>query len=254
MFKMSEKKSVLHKIRENPWILSSVILGIILTIFIINNSFGGVSGNSAGQKLVDFLNKQAPSKITLEDVSTESGLYKVNVLFQDQSIPVYATKDGKYFIQSLIPIEDSSDSLDNSNSNTGAEESATETEYVNVSADDDAVKGDSNAPVTIIEFSDYECPFCGRHFQQTLPQIISEYVDTGKVKIVFRDFPLGFHTKAQKAAEAAECAGDIGGDKKYLYGHKEIEICFSRFSLKSNTPPGSEICGGGRMCWRYWGR
>jgi len=77
---------------------------------------------------------------------------------------------------------------------------------VEVSADDDAFKGDPNAPVTIIEFSDFECPFCTRWYSQTLPQIQTEYIDTGKVKLVYRDFPLGFHPNAQKAGEAAECA------------------------------------------------
>ena len=69
-------------------------------------------------------------------------------------------------------------------------------------ADDDAFKGDANAPVTIVEFSDFECPFCGRFYSQTLGQIESEYIDTGKVKFVYRDYPLDFHPNAQKAAEA----------------------------------------------------
>jgi protein-disulfide isomerase len=74
--------------------------------------------------------------------------------------------------------------------------------------DDDVVKGDPNAPVTIVEWSDFECPFCARFYEQTLGQITTEYIDTGKVKLVYRDFPLSFHTQAQKAAEAAECAKD----------------------------------------------
>ena len=81
-------------------------------------------------------------------------------------------------------------------------------QVVQVSIDDDAVKGDANAKVTIVEFSDYECPFCGRFFKETYPQIDEQYVKTGKVKMVFRDFPLSFHQNAQKASEAAECAGD----------------------------------------------
>jgi protein-disulfide isomerase len=76
--------------------------------------------------------------------------------------------------------------------------------------DDDTIKGDPDAPVTIVEFSDFECPFCARFYEQTLGQIEEEYVKTGKVKMVFRDFPLGFHANAQKAAEAAECAGEQG--------------------------------------------
>ncbi len=79
--------------------------------------------------------------------------------------------------------------------------------------DDDSVEGDPDAPVTIVEFSDYECPFCARFYSQTLGQIRKDYVETGKVKIVFRDFPLSFHQNAQKAAEAAECSGEQ--DKYY---------------------------------------
>jgi protein-disulfide isomerase len=74
-------------------------------------------------------------------------------------------------------------------------------------AESDAVKGDPNAPVTIVEFSDYECPFCARFYSQTLAQLDTEYIQTGKVKLIYRDFPLSFHREAQKAAEAAECAG-----------------------------------------------
>lgn len=79
-----------------------------------------------------------------------------------------------------------------------------------VGADDDPVKGDKNAPVTIIEFSDFQCPYCGRFYSQTLSQIEEKYIKTGKAKFVYRDFPLSFHQFAQKAAEAAECADEQG--------------------------------------------
>ncbi len=82
--------------------------------------------------------------------------------------------------------------------------------------DDDAMKGEPDAPVTIVEFSDYECSFCARFYSSTLSQIQSEYIDTGKVKFVYRDFPLPMHQNAQKAAEAAECAGEQG---KYYNMH-----------------------------------
>lgn len=81
---------------------------------------------------------------------------------------------------------------------------------VNVSADDDAYLGDKNAPVTMIEFSDFQCPFCRKFMTDTLPQIKKEYIDTGKVKLVYRDFPLSFHPGAAPAAEGAECAKDQG--------------------------------------------
>jgi len=99
-------------------------------------------------------------------------------------------------------------------SNTGETGNVVQQEQVvqrvQVSLDDDSVKGDSNAPVTIVEFSDYECPYCERFYSQTLKLIEEKYIDTGKVKFVYRDFPLSSHQNAQKAAEAAECSGDQG--------------------------------------------
>jgi protein-disulfide isomerase len=70
--------------------------------------------------------------------------------------------------------------------------------------------GSADAPVEIIEFTDYECPFCARHYTQTEPQIMEQYVKTGKVRYTVRHFPLSFHPNAQKASEAAECAGQQG--------------------------------------------
>lgn len=86
-------------------------------------------------------------------------------------------------------------------------------------ADDDPFLGDEDAPVTMIEWSDYECPFCARFYQQTLPQIKSDYIDTGKVKLVYRDFALSFHQQAEPAAIAANCAGEQG---KYFEFHDKI--------------------------------
>src|SRR3990167_5472637 len=92
-----------------------------------------------------------------------------------------------------------------------------------VSLDDDPVMGDKNAPLTMVEFSDYECPFCKRYFDQTLPEIKKDYVDSGKLKIVFRDLPLSFHDPmATTEAIAANCAREQGGDSKYFQFHDEM--------------------------------
>jgi protein-disulfide isomerase len=77
-------------------------------------------------------------------------------------------------------------------------------------------KGVSDAKVTIVEFSDFECPFCTRA-EDTVKQVMQKY--EGKVRLVYRDFPLPFHPNAAKAAEAARCAGDQG---KYWEMHEKL--------------------------------
>lgn len=91
-----------------------------------------------------------------------------------------------------------------------------------VSVDDDPILGNKNAKVTLIDFTDYECPFCKRHFDQAYSQLKKDYIDTGKVKMVVRDLPLSFHQNAHKEAQAAECAREQGGDTAYFKYHDEI--------------------------------
>lgn len=71
--------------------------------------------------------------------------------------------------------------------------------------------GDPDAPIVMIEFTDYQCPFCRRHFIETFPQIQANYIDKGLVRYVFMEFPLNsIHPQAQLASEAALCANDQG--------------------------------------------
>ncbi len=112
---------------------------------------------------------------------------------------------------------------------------------VEVSADDDPVLGDKNAKVTIIEFSDYQCPFCRKFWQDTLPSIEKDYISNGKVKLVYRDFPLGFHDGAIPYASAANCARDQGGDEAYYKMHDKIfeeQNILDGGSVKSTVPYG----------------
>jgi protein-disulfide isomerase len=76
---------------------------------------------------------------------------------------------------------------------------------------DAPTKGPKDAKVVLVEFSDFQCPYCGRFSRDTIPQVQTDYVDTGKIKYVFADFPLEtIHPYAFKAAEAASCAGEQG--------------------------------------------
>src|SRR3989344_7242055 len=92
-------------------------------------------------------------------------------------------------------------------------------EKVDVSVDDDAFIGNPKAKVTVVEFSDFQCPFCRSFWSGAYQQIKKEYVDTGKIKFVFRDYPLPFHPAAQVSAEAAECAHEQG---KFWEMHDKI--------------------------------
>lgn len=95
-----------------------------------------------------------------------------------------------------------------------------EKQPIKISADDDPIRGNSDAPITIIEFSDFQCPFCARFHVQTLPLLLENYIDTGKVKLVYRDFPIqSIHPNAIAAAVAAECADDQG---KYWQYHDKL--------------------------------
>lgn len=89
---------------------------------------------------------------------------------------------------------------------------------VKVSIDDDPIKGNRDkAKVALVEFSDFECPFCQRFHQETIDQIMSDYVDNEKIIYVYRDFPLSFHEpKASEAAVAANCVRKVAGDDKFF--------------------------------------
>jgi len=71
-------------------------------------------------------------------------------------------------------------------------------------------KGSPTAPITLVVFEDYECPFCAKHATEILPRLTREYIDTGKVQYIFMNFPLPKHLLAPRAAEAAKCAGEQG--------------------------------------------
>lgn len=89
-------------------------------------------------------------------------------------------------------------------------------EMVRGLTDDDPFLGDPGAPVTVVEFGDFQCPFCGKFYRDAEQDIVKNYVSTGKVKFVFRDFPLvSIHEEAQKSAEASMCAHEQGQFWKY---------------------------------------
>lgn len=96
-------------------------------------------------------------------------------------------------------------------------------------------KGAENAPVTIVEFADFRCGYCGRHAAQTLPLIVREYIDAGKVRYIFRNFAF-LGVESRWAAEAAECAHEQGAFWQYhdrLYQLQAQGEKFLRARLKA---------------------
>jgi protein-disulfide isomerase len=108
---------------------------------------------------------------------------------------------------------------------------------VNVANGHFPLKGNSNAKVTIVEFADFRCPFCEQYFTQTEPQIVKDYVDTGKVKIAFRQYAF-LGPASVIAAGAAECANDQGkfwDFHDYLYKNQPAETDTSMYNTDTLT-------------------
>ena len=99
-------------------------------------------------------------------------------------------------------------------------------------------KGSATAPVTIFEMSDFQCPWCGRFARETLPILEREYVATGKVKIVFVNFPLPMHKNAVPASELAMCAARQG---KFWLMHDQLFRTQQRWA--GLAQPGSFFLG-----------
>jgi len=81
-------------------------------------------------------------------------------------------------------------------------------ERVRLSLNGQHAIGAPDAPLTVVEFTDYQCPFCNQFHMRTFPELKKQYIDTGKVRFISRDLPLEFHQHAFEAARAARCAGE----------------------------------------------
>jgi protein-disulfide isomerase len=108
---------------------------------------------------------------------------------------------------------------------------------------DAPAQGDPDAPLTIVEFSEYQCPYCGAYTNETYPMVIEEFVDTGRARYVFVDFPLkNIHADAVTAGAAAHCARDQGGDEAYFAMHHELFANQQEWAVGVDNVP--ELLGG----------
>ncbi len=218
----------LNSIRKNPWILSSIVLLVILIVVVFMRSSGPtanvVNENSAAQNLIDFVNSQGNGEASLVSVDKQDSLYKVMFKYKDQDASAYVTLDGKFAVSEsyLVPLTDvpqtNTGNTATTNTNTGNTKVSIDPEKIK----DAPVEGNKNAKVTIVEFSDFQCPFCEKYYTESYKQLKKEYIDTGKVKYILMNFPLSFHPEAQKAAESSLCVREQKGDTGYWKMHDKL--------------------------------
>ncbi|MBI2124937.1 thioredoxin domain-containing protein [Candidatus Woesearchaeota archaeon] len=167
-----------------------------------------ISLDEAKDKALTYVNGQLlqpPFQATVEASEELDSLYKITLNVAGQTVDSYVTKDGKLFFPQGLEME--AVVLENGETETP---SNSELAPVEVSVDDDPALGLEDAPVTMVEFSDFQCPFCKKANDEALKEVKDKYVEAGKLKIVYRDFPLEFHPEAEVAAIAAECADEQG--------------------------------------------
>ncbi len=202
-------------------IVAGLILGVVAGNFLLPKKKVAeedfLPSSVVSEKTINFLNSRYLQPQGLEgrvnSLSEYGNLYEIQVdILKDGQLmdtqPVWVTKDGEIIIFDLLNMSQEEKLLQEHTQQN-------EPRRVNVTADDDPFLGPEDAPVVIIEFSDFQCPFCKRFRDQTLDRILEEYGD--KVKFVYRDFPLEqIHPLALNASLAANCAGEQG---KYFEFH-----------------------------------
>ena len=185
----------------------------LFAVFAVIIVFSGtISSNQALSLAEDQVNSIVSSQgliATSTNISFENGIYKVLMDISQgemsKSAEVYLTRNGKLMIVGTVY---ETDSLQEGPSRTEFDLDGSELSI-----------GNPDAPVTVIEFSDLQCPFCKKFYDSTIKDLKTNYIDTGKVYFVYKHFPLSFHPSAQIAGEATECANEQGVWYEY---HEEI--------------------------------
>jgi protein-disulfide isomerase len=216
---MEEHKEHVKKSRSfNPryWKWVSLALAVLLIIVLVAQGIPdfGLMKNARADDALKYLNDEVLGGFAtaeLNEVKEENGMYVldielISVAGQTQDATIYLSKDGELMFPTVIPLEE-----DNTEP-TDVETEPTEEEVVEVDVTGQPFIGNEDAKVTIVEFSDFQCPYCEKGYT-TMKEVLANYPED--VKIVFINFPLSFHEYAQKAAEAGECAFAQGKFEEY---------------------------------------
>ncbi|MFW5847012.1 MAG: hypothetical protein ACOCUU_02510 [Nanoarchaeota archaeon] len=114
-----KKNNPISKFRNNPWILASMVLGLLVVVFLILSLSGGcatITGEVAGEKVTEYLNSMTGGGVSLVDIEEEGSLYKATVSYEGQRIPVHITQDGEYLVQGVQEISMTGEVVDDSGS------------------------------------------------------------------------------------------------------------------------------------------
>lgn len=192
-------------------IIASFVLGIIVCAAALSPFWlsSGISQEDASfivtEKIYSDLGREDFLVETADVKEAGDGLYSVDVRIRafssSKNMTYLVTKEG-------VILPDESDKIAKQEPAVPEQEETVVTASSGRTVDGVHIKGPDDAKVTIIEYSDFQCPFCKRYYDTAYKQIQTAYPDD--VKLIFKDFPLGFHAQATPAAEAAECAGAQG--------------------------------------------
>ncbi len=217
-----------HKLKLNVWLIVSIILGIIVIVLlpgIFSSSVSGISGNkisgeNAGSELTKFLNQKTNGGVEYISYEDKGDLYQVKVKYQGQEMPVYITKDGKYFVQGATPLTDQpviGNDIKNSNTNTNAPQDVSK----------------SDKPIVEAFIFSY-CPY-GLQFEKALFPVY----DLLKNKADFRIVAIG---AMHGEFERIESLRQISIEE--LYGKDKLFSYLKEFDLNNDigSCSGDDIC------------
>lgn len=210
-----------HTLKHNKWMTISIVLAIALILVLIfrGGNAGSVSADKAGNNLVDFINKQGNGQAKLVSSVEKNGMYEVTVNYNGQDVPVFVSLDGKNLISNVVPLDGSVAAGTTGGSGTPAGTGAA----VDIAIGDSPSIGNEKAKVTVVEFSDFSCPFCAAasgdnpdlaaYMKQNSPSwepivtnMMKDYVDTGKVRFVVK-YTMG-HSGGHPAQLVAWCLNE----------------------------------------------
>jgi protein-disulfide isomerase len=224
--------SLTQRMRQNPWIISTLVFGVVALILLIGTfsaGSGGITGASVlpkadvEAKIMNFVQSQVGDGATLVGSEVKNGLYEITISYNGQEVPIYMTLDGQNLVQGVAPFDlvlQQTQKQDSGNTSGSASGSSAP---VNVPLGNSPSIGNVNAKVTVVEFTDFSCPFCeaasgyndamtaslksrDSTWEPIVSNLLKDYVNTGKVRFVSK-YAYG-HSGGHPAQLVAWCLND----------------------------------------------